>query len=87
MVSGQTIGIAGAGSIGCFVGGMYAAAGRKVALLARSRVIAEIEGHGLRLTGFDGLDRLVAADRLTLSSRADSVYVALQTTIPPIARD
>jgi 2-dehydropantoate 2-reductase len=25
MVSGQTIGIAGAGSIGCFVGGMLAA--------------------------------------------------------------
>ncbi|TAI60489.1 2-dehydropantoate 2-reductase N-terminal domain-containing protein, partial [Bradyrhizobium sp. Leo170] len=31
----RPIGIAGAGSIGCFVGGMLAAAGRKVALLAR----------------------------------------------------
>ena len=34
------IGIAGAGSIGCFVGGMLASGGRRVALLARPRVIA-----------------------------------------------
>jgi 2-dehydropantoate 2-reductase len=63
----RTIGIAGAGSIGCFVGGMLAAGGRQVALLARPRVIAEIEGNGLRLTSFEGLDRRIAADQLTLS--------------------
>src|SRR5205823_7949528 len=67
MVSGQTIGIAGAGSIGCFVGGMLAAGGRRVALLARPRVIGEIEANGLRLTGFDGFERRLAANRLTLS--------------------
>src|SRR5205085_8350717 len=67
MVAGQTIGIAGAGSIGCFVGGMLAAGGRRVALLARPRVIGEIEAHGLRLTGFDGFDRRLAAGQLTLS--------------------
>ena len=63
----RTIGIAGAGSIGCFVGGMLAAGGRQVALLARPRVIAEIESNGLRLTSFEGLDRRIAADQLTLS--------------------
>lgn len=63
----RTIGIAGAGSIGCFVGGMLAGAGRQVALLARPRVIAEIESNGLRLTSFEGLDRRIAADQLTLS--------------------
>lgn len=63
----KPIGIAGAGSIGCFVGGMLAAGGRRVALLARPRVIAEIEAGGLRLTSFEGLDRTIAADRLTLS--------------------
>ena len=47
MMSGRTIGMAGAGSIGCFVGGMLAAGGRRVALLARPRVIAEIEANGL----------------------------------------
>lgn len=63
----KTIGVAGAGSIGCFVGGMLAAAGRRVALLARPRVIREIETHGLRLTSFEGLDRNVPSNALTLS--------------------
>jgi len=67
MVAGQTIGIAGAGSIGCFVGGMLAAGGRHVALLARPRVIADIEAHGLRPTSFEGFDQVIARDRLALS--------------------
>jgi 2-dehydropantoate 2-reductase len=67
MTSSGKIGVAGAGSIGCFVGGMLAAGGRDVALLARPRVIAEIETHGLRLTSFEGLDRRIASSELTLS--------------------
>jgi 2-dehydropantoate 2-reductase len=67
MISERPIGIAGAGSIGCFVGGMYAAAGRRVALLARPRLIGEIESHGLRLTSFDGLERSIAPNKLALS--------------------
>jgi 2-dehydropantoate 2-reductase len=67
MVAGQTIGIAGAGSIGCFVGGMLAAGGRRVALLARPRVIAEIEAHGLRPTSFEGFDQTITRDRFALS--------------------
>jgi 2-dehydropantoate 2-reductase len=67
MVSRQTIGIAGAGSIGCFVGGMLAAGGRRVALLARPRVIAEIEASGLRPTSFEGFDQTIAHDRFALS--------------------
>jgi 2-dehydropantoate 2-reductase len=63
----KTIGVAGAGSIGCFVGGMLAAGGRRVALLARPRVIQEIEAGGLRLTSFEGLDRNIASNQLTLS--------------------
>src|SRR4030088_3306156 len=64
----RPVGVAGAGSIGGFVGGMCVAAGRRVALLARPRVIQEIEGNGLRLTSFEGLDRQVAAKQLTLSA-------------------
>ena len=67
MIHGKPIGIAGAGSIGCFVGGMSALAGRRVALLARPRVIGEIESHGLRLTSFEGLDQTIASSLLTLS--------------------
>jgi 2-dehydropantoate 2-reductase len=67
MVSRQTIGIAGAGSIGCFVGGMLAAGGRRAALLTRPRLIAEIEAHGLRPTSFEGFDRTIPRDRFALS--------------------
>src|SRR6202166_2144168 len=67
MISDRPIGVAGAGSIGCFVGGMIAAAGRRVALLARPRVIQEIDSHGLRLTSFEGFDRKIAANELKLS--------------------
>ena len=67
MNANRPIGVAGAGSIGCFVGGMLAAAGRRVALLARPRVIGEIEADGLRLTSFEGLDQTIGQDRLTLS--------------------
>jgi 2-dehydropantoate 2-reductase len=59
--------VAGAGSIGCFVGGMLADADRRVSLLARPRVIADIAANGLRLTGFEGLDRHVASPKLSLS--------------------
>jgi 2-dehydropantoate 2-reductase len=67
MISDRPIGVAGAGSIGCFVGGMLAAGGRNVALLARPRVIGEIEANGLRLTNFDGFEQRLAANKLTLS--------------------
>ena len=67
MISGRPIAVAGAGSIGCFVGGMLAAGGRTVALLARPRVIEQIEAHGLRPTSLEGFDRPIARDRLALS--------------------
>ncbi|MBR0798734.1 2-dehydropantoate 2-reductase [Bradyrhizobium jicamae] len=67
MNRGRPIGIAGAGSIGCFVGGMLAASGRRVALLARPRVIQEIAASGLRLTDVNGSTLTVPADQLTLS--------------------
>jgi 2-dehydropantoate 2-reductase len=67
MNTDRTIRVAGAGSIGCFVGGMLAAGGHRVALLARPRVIQEIEAGGLRLTSFEGFDRIIASSQLTLS--------------------
>jgi 2-dehydropantoate 2-reductase len=86
MILDRPIAVAGAGSIGCFVGGMYAAAGRRVALLARPRVIAEIERNGLRQTSFEGLDRTIPSNRLMLSdypsifSDAGTVLVTVKST-------
>src|SRR5258707_1012031 len=78
--------VAGAGSIGCFVGGMLADAGRRVSLLAGRRVIADVANNGLRLTSFEGLDRHVVASRLSLSddaavfSDASVVLVTVKST-------
>jgi hypothetical protein len=64
MFPDKRITVAGAGSIGCFVGGMLAAAGRQVTLLTRARVIGEIQSNGLRLTSFEGIDRQIAPTQL-----------------------
>jgi len=67
MIVTKPIGVAGAGSVGCFVGGVLSDAGRRVSLLARPRVIEEINSNGLRVTSFEGFDRLVASNQLSLS--------------------
>ena len=58
---------AGAGAIVCFVGGLLAARGHDVTLLARARVIDQINEHGLQLTDFGGMDRRIPAQDLTLT--------------------
>ena len=67
MTPNKPIVVAGAGSIGCFVGGWLAAAGHRVALLARARVIGEIESNGLDVTSFEGASHHIAPNQLTLS--------------------
>ena len=54
------IGIYGAGSIGCFVGGMLAADGHDVVMLGRASMARRIK-NGMVLTRFDGLERHVPA--------------------------
>lgn len=60
--------VAGAGSIGCYIGGLLAAAGRPVTLLLRPRLHEAIGRHGLRLSDLDGLETIVAGDRLRLAA-------------------
>jgi 2-dehydropantoate 2-reductase len=86
MMPDRPIVVAGAGSIGCFVGGALGSAGRRVSLLARPRVIEEIERFGLTLTSFDGSTRRIAPDRLRLSDdpailgEAGTVLVTVKST-------
>jgi 2-dehydropantoate 2-reductase len=85
MTLDRPIVVAGAGSIGCFVGGMLAAAERRVALLARARVIEEIERNGLTVTSFEGFERNIAPRQLMLSENpeilgnAGTVLVAVKS--------
>lgn len=46
------IAIAGAGSIGCFVGGALAAAGHEVVFLARPRIAEQLSTHGLHVSNY-----------------------------------
>ncbi|TDK42201.1 2-dehydropantoate 2-reductase [Antarcticimicrobium luteum] len=70
MTRGRIV-IAGAGAVGCFVGGLLAAAGHPVTLLGRPRMLDPIRDGGLRLTDFAGLDLRVAPGALELSETAD----------------
>jgi 2-dehydropantoate 2-reductase len=67
MSENRPIVVAGAGSIGCYVGGLSAHAGRRVSLLARPRVIAEIERFGLSLTSLEGASWHVEPRQIRLS--------------------
>ncbi|PTE10692.1 2-dehydropantoate 2-reductase [Mesorhizobium helmanticense] len=82
----KTIVIAGAGSIGCYVGGCLALAGRKVILLARPRIEAAVRKAGLRVSDLDGRDRCIAPGALTVTtdpaaalSGADIVLVTVKS--------
>src|SRR5664280_3120061 len=77
--------VAGAGSIGCFVGGHLAAAGRDVAVLARPRLVDELQRHGLTLTDRNGGRVTVAGEALrigtdpALLASADIVLVTVKS--------
>lgn len=77
--------IAGAGSIGCFVGGLLAAAGRNVSLLARPRVVEAIARNGLRLTSFEGgrwhlrPEQVRSSDDPAIMADAGTIIVAVKS--------
>lgn len=58
--------VMGAGSVGCFIGGLTQLAGVPVHFVGRPRVLAALRKHGLRLTDQDGLDRHIPPLQLRL---------------------
>jgi 2-dehydropantoate 2-reductase len=78
------IAIAGAGSIGCFVGGVLMQAGFDLRFLARSRLIDAVADTGLHLTGYDGLNLHltgveISDDPALVLSGADLVLVCVKS--------
>lgn len=75
--------IAGAGAIGCFVGGLLAAAGHNVAFLGRPRILEDLRTYGLHLTDFTGLSARVTPATLTddpaILAQADLVLVTVKS--------
>ena len=62
------IAVYGAGSLGCFVGGLLRRARRRVTFLARPRIAAELTVHGLLLTDFAGLRERVSPENLDVQT-------------------
>jgi 2-dehydropantoate 2-reductase len=62
--------IAGAGSIGCYVGGMLASGDANVHFFARARIANDLTANGLHLSDWTGLDIKLAADQLNISTDA-----------------
>ncbi len=86
--SGQKlkIAIAGAGSIGFFIGGLLQIAGHTVSFLARERMIEKIKANELHLTDYTGLDTNIDPDQLDLHtspeclSKADIILVTVKSS-------
>ena len=53
-MAADRIAILGAGSVGCFIGGAWAAAGLPVSFIGRPRIAHDIRDHGLTLTDYTG---------------------------------
>nr|HAQ94322.1 2-dehydropantoate 2-reductase [Afipia sp.] len=74
MTSSKSISVAGAGSIGCFVGGMLRAGGHPVSLLARPRLIEDINRHGLKVTSFEGIEHRLTPAEIKLSDDPAAIF-------------
>lgn len=76
MANAGHIAIAGAGSIGCFIGGLLQNAGHSVHFLARERVVKTLSRQGLHLTDFAGMDLHLAPESLSLETLPESLNKA-----------
>ena len=73
--------VAGAGNIGCYVGGCLALAGRRVTLLLRPILADDIALHGLGISDFAGLEAVLPASAFELSSDPQCALAAGQVLL------
>ncbi len=64
--------VAGAGSVGCYVGALLAASGRKVTLLSRAPLAEAIARHGIRVSDLEGRDTTLPPTALTATTDASA---------------
>lgn len=64
------IGVMGAGSIGCYVGGRLLSRGHDVIFIGRERVRSELAAHDLRLTELGGAVDVVSKDKVRVETDA-----------------
>ena len=54
MAGGPKVVVLGAGSVGCFIGGAWAASGLDVTFIGRPKLSSDIDQHGLTLSDYSG---------------------------------
>ena len=64
------VAVMGAGSVGCYVGGLLQAAGAEVHFIGRPRVLAALAEHGLTVTDLQGGHVALQASQLRLQRQA-----------------
>src|SRR6476660_4923952 len=60
MAGGPKVAILGAGSVGCFIGGAWAAAGLPVTFIGRPRLSKDVDQYGLTLSDYAGWEARLA---------------------------
>lgn len=86
MADGPRVAIMGAGAVGCFVGGAWAAAGVPVRFVGRERVAAAIREHGLTLTDMTGWRARLEPEEVRFETRpqalgdADIIALCVKST-------
>jgi 2-dehydropantoate 2-reductase len=73
--------VAGAGSIGCYVGGCLALAGRDVTLLLRPALANAITWQGLRISDLEGGDRIVPTTALKFTADPGTALAQAQVVL------
>ena len=85
MAEAPLVAVLGAGSVGCFVGGAWAAAGLPVSFVGREKVAAEVAQHGLTLTDFSGWRAKLEPGQVDFSTKpaalakADIIVLAVKS--------
>ena len=80
------IAILGAGSIGCFIGGAWAANGCDIVFIGRPRIAEEVELYGLRLTDYSGWSAEVTPAQVRFAidpaalSESDLIILTVKST-------
>jgi 2-dehydropantoate 2-reductase len=78
--------VLGAGSVGCFVGGAWHAAGLDVSFVGREKIAADVAQHGIKLSDLEGWKTSIAPGEARFSTKpaalakADIILVCVKSS-------